>query len=216
VVAIGERIKEARKNKKITQQELAQQLNISRSAISNWEVGRNYPDLDLIVQLSDILDISLDSLLREDQIMVKKISIEQRKGVLRKNILRIIIPLFLISLFATGYLLYQEVNSIHSFFSPSVNATIKLEEDNATWTPVIFEDEPLLNITGSFWNKEVVNHEASQSDVELRISEFSTGEIIYQLNLEVGHKYPLDKLNKNTDYLVEIKGTNGVYFIKFL
>ena len=52
MVAIGERIKESRKQKSLTQQELAEKLNVTRSAISNWEVGRNYPNLDLIIQIS--------------------------------------------------------------------------------------------------------------------------------------------------------------------
>ncbi|WP_430289574.1 helix-turn-helix domain-containing protein, partial [Sporosarcina gallistercoris] len=60
IMLIGDKIKEARNKKRMTQQDLADLLNISRSAISNWEVGRNYPDLDMIVQLSDILEISLN------------------------------------------------------------------------------------------------------------------------------------------------------------
>jgi transcriptional regulator with XRE-family HTH domain len=42
-------------------------LNISRSAVSSWEVGRNYPDLETIILISDLLEISLDELLREDE-----------------------------------------------------------------------------------------------------------------------------------------------------
>ncbi|EGO2744207.1 helix-turn-helix transcriptional regulator, partial [Enterococcus faecalis] len=40
---IGEKIKIARNNKDFTQEELANQLNVSRTAVSNWENGRNYP-----------------------------------------------------------------------------------------------------------------------------------------------------------------------------
>ena len=107
MVAIGERIKESRKQKSLTQQELAEKLNVTRSAISNWEVGRNYPDLDLIIQISELFGITLDQLLKEDTAMVQKISTEQRKGVIRKRILSIIVPLLFISLITTGYFLYQ-------------------------------------------------------------------------------------------------------------
>ncbi len=85
MVAIGERIKESRKQKSLTQQELAEKLNVTRSAISNWEVGRNYPDLDLIIQISELFGITLDQLLKEDTTMLQKISTEQRKGVIRNK-----------------------------------------------------------------------------------------------------------------------------------
>ncbi|WP_324186872.1 helix-turn-helix domain-containing protein [Enterococcus mundtii] len=41
----GKILKEKRHQAGITQEELAKRLNVSRSAISNWEIGRNYPDI---------------------------------------------------------------------------------------------------------------------------------------------------------------------------
>ncbi len=62
----GKILKEKRKELGMTQEELAQQLNVTRSAISNWEIGRNYPDIQTIIDLSKILGVSLDYLLNED------------------------------------------------------------------------------------------------------------------------------------------------------
>nr|WP_084683649.1 helix-turn-helix transcriptional regulator [Carnobacterium mobile] len=42
----------------ITQEELAERLNVTRAAVSNWEVGRNYPDIQLLLKISDELNIS--------------------------------------------------------------------------------------------------------------------------------------------------------------
>lgn len=64
----------------ITQDELAEQLNVTRAAISNWEVGRNYPDIQFLVQLSDELNISLDQLLRGDKKMVSSMDKKIKKG----------------------------------------------------------------------------------------------------------------------------------------
>lgn len=161
---IGRKIKEARTKKKMTQQELSDLLNVSRSAISNWEGGRNYPDLDMIVQLSDILEISLNQLLREDKIMIKEISKEQRKNSKRKNLLKIIIPLFIVSLFTTGYLLYIETSTVYNIFSPSINKTITLE-NNAKKTNE-FEFSYTKNI---FWKKEIINTDGSISEIEISI-----------------------------------------------
>ncbi|HDT8108032.1 TPA: helix-turn-helix transcriptional regulator, partial [Enterococcus faecalis] len=70
---IGEKIKIARNNKDFTQEELANQLNVSRTAVSNWENGRNYPDLKILIQISDTLNISIDKLLKDDLEFIKKI-----------------------------------------------------------------------------------------------------------------------------------------------
>lgn len=56
-------LKEARKRKKITQEQLAKRLGVTRSAVSMWEIGAAQPDNDILIMLSRILDISVDALL---------------------------------------------------------------------------------------------------------------------------------------------------------
>lgn len=57
---IGEKIKRAREQHKLTQAQLAEKLTVSRSTISGWEVGRNIPDLGMIIKISDLFELSLD------------------------------------------------------------------------------------------------------------------------------------------------------------
>ncbi|WP_443081296.1 helix-turn-helix domain-containing protein, partial [Vagococcus sp.] len=54
---IGEVVKKKRLEFKMTQEELAQTLFVSRPLISKWENGKSYPDLDQLIQLSDLFDI---------------------------------------------------------------------------------------------------------------------------------------------------------------
>ena len=61
---IGIKLKQGRAEKDLTQEEAAKILNVSRSTVSSWEVNRTYPDLDMLVSLSDLYDISLDLMLR--------------------------------------------------------------------------------------------------------------------------------------------------------
>lgn len=75
---IGEQIKKRRQELNMTQEDLAQKLNVARSTISNWEIGRNYPDIQLIVSISDALDLSLDTLLREESDIVQEIANDTR------------------------------------------------------------------------------------------------------------------------------------------
>lgn len=213
MTSIGKKIKEARSIKEMTQQELADLLHVSRSAISNWESERNYPDLDTIVLLSDILEVSLDKLLREDKIMVKEISNEQRKNKKRKIILRIIVPLFIISSFITGYLLYQEVSSVNNIFTPRINETITLENNLENWKDVKFGQKKYLNLTGLFWNKEIINDGNSGSDIEIRIIDIKTDKVIENFSIKPGESHKLESLKKDTDYSVEVRGEDGTYFL---
>lgn len=63
----GDRIKEQRIKFEMTQSDVAKELFTSRQTISNWEKGKNYPDLDMLIKISDFFHVSIDSLLREDK-----------------------------------------------------------------------------------------------------------------------------------------------------
>lgn len=63
---IGEQLKQARLQKQLTQQVVAETLNVSRQTISSWETGRSYPDIASLITLSDYYDLSLDTLIKDD------------------------------------------------------------------------------------------------------------------------------------------------------
>lgn len=73
---LNERLKLARTQKGFTQQEVADILHISRATVSSWEVGRTLPSLDFILDLSNLYDLSLDILLKEDMTMVNQVNKE--------------------------------------------------------------------------------------------------------------------------------------------
>ncbi|MFL2081846.1 helix-turn-helix domain-containing protein [Latilactobacillus sakei] len=92
---IGHQIKQNRLKREWTQEYLAQLLNVSRSTVSSWEVGRNYPDLETIVAISDLFTISLDKLLREDSVMTKEVSKRMHMNKYYKIALTIIVVILL-------------------------------------------------------------------------------------------------------------------------
>ena len=51
---IGKKLKEKRLEENYTQKELAEILHVSRQTISSWEVGRTYPDLDVLIAISEL------------------------------------------------------------------------------------------------------------------------------------------------------------------
>lgn len=92
---IGEKIKTNRQQKEWTQEQLAERLHVSRSAVSGWEVGRNYPDLETVVQISDLFEISLDELLREDVQMVKEVTKKTRMNKYLKLIIAFLLVMII-------------------------------------------------------------------------------------------------------------------------
>ncbi|WP_086348880.1 helix-turn-helix transcriptional regulator [Candidatus Enterococcus clewellii] len=75
---ISEQLKKHRKTKQISQEGLAEVVQVSRQTVSNWETGRSYPDLQSLLLLSDYFEVSLDELVRGDVPMMKK-TVEIRK-----------------------------------------------------------------------------------------------------------------------------------------
>lgn len=63
-VKTGQLISELRKSKGLTQQQLADQMNLSNKTISKWESGLGAPDLSNLLVLADALDVTADELLR--------------------------------------------------------------------------------------------------------------------------------------------------------
>lgn len=63
---LAQNLKFLREQMGIGQDEMAKQLNVSRSAVGNWEKGRRNPDIKTIVQLAEYFDISLDNLVLKD------------------------------------------------------------------------------------------------------------------------------------------------------
>lgn len=78
-----------RKDKKMTQEEFAKLFNVTRQTVSNWENEKSYPDLQTLIKISDMFEISLDTLMKGDKTMVKKFDKELLQNKLIKNILKI-------------------------------------------------------------------------------------------------------------------------------
>lgn len=62
-IKTGQLIRQLRREKGLTQEQLAEQLGVSRRSVSRWETGSNLPDLDLLIELSDLFAVDLRGLL---------------------------------------------------------------------------------------------------------------------------------------------------------
>ena len=76
-MTVGEKIKEARKQVGLTQEQLSEKLGISRSAVAKWETDKGIPDVDNLKILSGLLNVSIDYLL--ESFNITEISEKSRK-----------------------------------------------------------------------------------------------------------------------------------------
>ena len=83
---IGSKIKAARLEKKLTQEQVAEILGVSRQTISNWENEKSYPDIISVIKMSDYYEASLDYLLKGEQKMNTYYDyLEESTNVVRSN-----------------------------------------------------------------------------------------------------------------------------------
>ena len=106
---IGKIIETKRKEKKLTQQQLAELLGVSNTAISKWEHGNNMPDIGLLAPLSEILEIDLITLINTQNSVHEEYSkkyIKLRKIKAYKTIATLVIFIGIICL--TNYFTYTK------------------------------------------------------------------------------------------------------------
>lgn len=126
---IGKFILECRKEKKLTQTELAEKLGVTDKSVSNWENGRNMPDLSLFKPLCEILDISINDLISGEKIskdkyqekleenIITTIDYTNKKVLVKNNIIGILLLAFGIIIAITAMSIFPSESSWGSIYS---------------------------------------------------------------------------------------------------
>lgn len=118
LVKIGTFLKELRKEKNITQEELADKMGVSRRTVSRWETGSNMPDMDILIDISDFYGVDLreildgerkdsqmDKEMKETVLKVAEFSNEEKANILKNmHVLFVAAMVFLILLIATQFI----------------------------------------------------------------------------------------------------------------
>lgn len=80
---IGKKLKVARINSGLTQEQVAEDIKVTRQTISNWENERSYPDIMNVIDLSNLYSLSLDDLLKGDDKMIEHL--EENTNIVKSN-----------------------------------------------------------------------------------------------------------------------------------
>lgn len=92
---VGDRIEDLRKKQGMTQEQLAQKIGATRQAVSKWESGKSYPDIDYVVRMGECFGVTTDYLLRgvED---IKQETVQPVPQMNKDQILKIIFTVAII------------------------------------------------------------------------------------------------------------------------
>lgn len=188
---IGTQIKMRRQELNMTQEMLANELHVGRTTVSNWEIGRNYPDLQLIVSLSNVLSISLDTLLGKESEIVKEITRDTniRKSQSRK--IKILSTLLILVILAGLFGIYKVVE-YRDISSPEQIVSLQAYEDRMEITT----DLPFYRSVVGY---TIGNSPDGNDTIELSLSS--------QIDLSLDHQ---QKIVVETDRLEENMGIRNL------
>lgn len=140
---IGDKILELRKRDKLSQEQLAEKLGVTRQTISNWELNETTPDINQAKELSQVFNINLDELTNNDikSILESRVSNTEKLAGLILKILKILGIVFVI-------FLVIDLITLIIFATFKQNHTVELSSVNAE-TICKIDDESYLISVGS-------------------------------------------------------------------
>lgn len=184
LIKVGKLIAQIRKEKGLTQEELAEKFNISGKSVSKWERGINAPDISILESLSEELGITVNELLsgeknvsniQNDKITVDSINYYNNKFKHRSLIIFALIVIFLILLFSLLF-------TINNFNKCSIYSLDSNDENISINGFIIFNQlEKIIIINNIKYNDEyeMTNKEKIVKNVNIRL--ISKDKVIFYL-----------------------------------
>ena len=142
---VGAQIKKYRSSMGISQEELAEKVYVSRQTVSNWETGKNYPDIHSVLLLSSVFNVSLDQLIKGDvEIMKKEIKETEIKklnkygGIYAVSLILAVISLvpFIVLMDWYGLIPWSVVYAIAGYFAFKTEK-VKKENNISTYKEIV-------------------------------------------------------------------------------
>ena len=212
-VDIGGKIKKSRTDAKITQEQAAQALGISRQTISNWENERSYPDIVSVLKMSDLYSVSLDYLLKgegpmKDYLDYIEESTNTVKSKTRLSKLLLVLPYLVIWAFnimaswrfSAGSITEAQAGGVQWLMLPAVTIILSLLiGKNNYWgkhkwlAPIGFGLMFMLSVYASYGMRESLNF--NRVDLQT-LSFFFIGMIASMIGLALGHALFADEKSK--------------------
>jgi transcriptional regulator with XRE-family HTH domain len=125
----NEKLQKLRKQKGLTQEELATNLYVSRTAISKWEAGRGYPNIDSLKAIADFFSVTVDKLLSPDEILTIAEADNKRKETHFRDLIYGLLDISIAMLFFLPFFarnLNGEIQSVSLIMLDGVQPYLKI------------------------------------------------------------------------------------------
>lgn len=162
---LGDNIQKLRKNLKLSQEQLAEKIDVTRQTISNWELGETSPNPEQLKLLSKALNVSIDELLNNDvkSVIIDKVSNTEKLAGIIIKILKVIgilfVTYFIICILAIFLFSVIKDSSTKTLIS---NQTTQLEctIDNKTYRYMVEtdSDDNLIEASGSEYIENILTN----------------------------------------------------------
>lgn len=218
-----------RKGKSWSQEDLAEKLGLSRQAISKWEVGTSKPDIDNVIKISKLFEVSIDELVNNEIVKTEAISInvkrKSKKDVLLIWLRRILIVLIIIYFINVIYkfamlftitqaeLKYKELDNYHYVVTKYDNEGI-IEKEECWYkdgisktTNTMYQSGEQTQITTSInynSNSGYINFDKEESILDVKeykkINGLGENQFYSRLPLEIREENTFENLKKTLLY----------------
>lgn len=152
-MSIGEKISKLRKEKKLSQESLANMLNCSRQTISNWELDETSPSLKEAKELSKIFEVSLDDLVgNSSDLTIKKLNNVEKLSLMTIRLIKVLIVILGIVLI--GFIIKEIISFIEYTSTIKNSETVVLncsKGDEEETYKIIYDknDDRVLQLSGN-------------------------------------------------------------------
>lgn len=172
---LGEKILKLRKQKGLSQEQLGEQIDVTRQTISNWELGETSPNPEQLKLLSKVFDVNIDELLdneRKDELISKVSNTEKLAGIIIK-ILKFIgisfLVLFIIDIIAFIFFVFNPSRSEVRKITGEYSLTCDLDDEEYLYEFEYNSNYQIINAGGDAYISNHTNVE-SYDDVNKAIA----------------------------------------------
>ncbi|OZB93569.1 hypothetical protein [Paenibacillus sp. XY044] len=111
------------------------------------------------------------------------------------------------------YQVYQNVATVHHYFSPKITSVLAVEKESDQWHSMKFNGQNSIQFDRVFWDKTVINDANSSGSVLMRVKDEQGDIVIDEFQVSPGNGRSLSGLHQNKQYYFEIKAPKGQFVI---
>ncbi|HBU81741.1 MAG TPA: hypothetical protein DEF35_08890 [Paenibacillus sp.] len=116
-------------------------------------------------------------------------------------------------IFVCSYQVYQNVETVHNYFSPKTSSVLAIDADSDEWNSVKFDGKDSVKFDSVFWDKTIINDANSAGNVLLRVKDEKGNIVIDEFQVSPGTSKNLTDLSKDQQYFFEVKAQQGQFII---